>query len=105
MCAVAQANITRLLRSWSHGDKVATEQGNPVAYLDGDTAGRNSAEAIAERLVRKLHVRIVELADRQQPDHFLLRNWSRSSDGECSRFPVCCRENIPKRGNACALGG
>jgi len=38
------------------------------ALSDGDTPGREAATAIAERLVRKVHVRIVGLPDRQQPD-------------------------------------
>jgi DNA primase len=37
--------------------------------LDGDTAGRGAAETIAEQLVHKIHVRIVDLSDRKQPDH------------------------------------
>ena len=36
--------------------------------LDGDTAGREAAQAIAERLVHKVHVRIADLADGRQPD-------------------------------------
>jgi DNA primase len=36
--------------------------------LDGDTARREAAEAIEERLVRRVHVRIVDLPDGQQPD-------------------------------------
>lgn len=36
--------------------------------LDGDTAGREAAQGIAERLVHKVHVRIVDLPDGQQPD-------------------------------------
>jgi DNA primase len=37
--------------------------------LDGDAAGREAVQTIAQRLVRRLYVRIVELADGQQPDH------------------------------------
>lgn len=36
--------------------------------LDGDTAGREAAEAIAKRLVHRLHVRVVDLLEGQQPD-------------------------------------
>jgi len=36
--------------------------------LDGDNAGREAAASIAERLVHKIHVRIVDLPDGQQPD-------------------------------------
>ncbi len=36
--------------------------------LDGDVAGRQAAEEIARRLVRKLWVRIVEVPDGRQPD-------------------------------------
>ena len=36
--------------------------------MDGDAAGRQASEEIAKRLVRKLHVRIVDLPDGQQPD-------------------------------------
>jgi DNA primase len=38
--------------------------------LDGDKAGREAAEEIAERLMHKLYVRIVDLLDGAQPDQF-----------------------------------
>jgi len=36
--------------------------------MDGDSAGREASEEIAKRLLRRLHVRIVNLADGHQPD-------------------------------------
>jgi DNA primase len=36
--------------------------------LDGDEAGRQAAQEIADRLVHRLWVRIVDLPDGQQPD-------------------------------------
>ncbi len=36
--------------------------------LDGDEAGRKAADGIAARLIRKLHVRIIDLPDGKQPD-------------------------------------
>ncbi len=41
---------------------------NVSLLLDGDTAGREGADAIARRLVHKIHVRILDLADGKQPD-------------------------------------
>ena len=37
-------------------------------FLDGDEAGRKAAEEIAVRLLRKVHVRILEPPDGKQPD-------------------------------------
>ena len=37
-------------------------------FLDADEAGRKAAEEIAVRLLRKVHVRILELPDGKQPD-------------------------------------
>jgi DNA primase len=36
--------------------------------LDGDEAGRSAAVEIAQRLVKRLYVRIIDLADGKQPD-------------------------------------
>lgn len=40
-------------------------------FLDGDDAGRKAAEEIAARLVRGVHVRIVEPPDGKQPDQLV----------------------------------
>jgi DNA primase len=37
-------------------------------FLDGDEAGRSAADEIAARLIRQMHVRIVELPVGKQPD-------------------------------------
>lgn len=37
-------------------------------FLDGDDAGRNGAEEIAARLVKKVYVRIVQVQGGTQPD-------------------------------------
>jgi DNA primase len=37
-------------------------------FMDGDDAGRTAAEEIAARLIRHMHVRIVEPPDGKQPD-------------------------------------
>ena len=39
-----------------------------VLLLDGDTAGRRAAAAIAQRLVSKVSTRLVEIPDGTQPD-------------------------------------
>ena len=36
--------------------------------MDGDAAGKEAAEAIAQRLVRRLYVRLVDLPEGKQPD-------------------------------------
>jgi DNA primase len=45
--------------------------------LDGDAAGRHGANTIAERLVRKLYVRIVNAPEGTQPDQLTLDELNR----------------------------
>jgi DNA primase len=55
-----------------HQGRLLLERFSKVALLlDGDAAGREAAEAIAAQLVRKVHVRIVDLPDGKQPDQLI----------------------------------
>jgi DNA primase len=52
-----------------HQEKLVLKHFKKVTLmLDGDAAGREAAHEIAKRLIRKIHVRIVDLPDGVQPD-------------------------------------
>jgi DNA primase len=52
-----------------HQERLLLEQFTKVTLMpDGDNAGRGAAEAIATRLVHKVHVRIADVPDGKQPD-------------------------------------
>ena len=62
--------------------------------LDGDDAGRTAAGEIAARLIRRVHVRIVEPPDGKQPDQLDhgqlngLLGYLRSENSGVTRFDI-----------------
>ena len=57
-CSLSEDQERLLLRQFT----------NITLLMDGDTAGREAGDAIGQRLVHKVYVRVIDLPDGSQPD-------------------------------------